>query len=120
MPIASPVDRGSSSKKEGTVNARVTTTDMPNGRIRKANSKSAAPRADLGRSVRRINFHPREINSDKKTYSRTNTASETPMHLAANIIVSPFGDHFGFRCEAPGVFDPAVAADHPATQRRVR
>src|SRR5208282_5407787 len=56
IPIASLVERGSSNKKDGKVNAKVTTEDSASGRMRRANNKSAALRADCGRIMRRVNF----------------------------------------------------------------
>src|SRR4029077_10675527 len=88
--MASSVERGSSSKKEGKVNANVTMHDRASGRMRRTNNKSAEARAERGRSTRHITFHPRETARERDTYSNTNTASETPMQRAANINVSPY------------------------------
>src|SRR6202521_6355307 len=85
VPIASLVERGSSSKKDGKVNASVTKKGRARGRTRNANNKSAEPRAERGRNQRHIGFHPRETAAERNTYNSKNTASETPAQRAANI-----------------------------------
>src|ERR1700689_2069837 len=85
VPIASSVERGSSSKKDGKVNTNVTAEDNANGRMRRTNNKSAELRADRGRKTCRASFHPQQTVRESDTYSNTNTASETPMQRAANI-----------------------------------
>src|ERR1700676_1549221 len=116
-PIDSLVERGSSSKKDGKVMARVTTEDSASGRIRRANNRSAMPRAERGRNTLRISFHPRETVTERNTYSTTNTASETPMQRAVNISASPY---YGVRYGAHAAFDQAIAANHRADEHRAR
>src|SRR5580698_8149329 len=112
VPIASWVERGSSSKKDGSVNAKVTMVDTVSGSMRRANNKSAEPRAERGRHTRRISFHPQETLRESDTYSSTNTASETPMQRAANIKPSP--------CfQVRDAFHRAIAANHPASWHHV-
>jgi hypothetical protein len=48
LPIASLVERGSSSKKDGNVNPSVTTEDSASGSTRRMNNKSAELRAERG------------------------------------------------------------------------
>src|ERR1700685_1769888 len=112
VPIASSVERGSSSRKDGNVNASVTTDDSAKGSMRKTNNKSAEARAERGRNTRCMSFHPQETVRDSDTYSTTNTARETPMQRAVNIKPSP--------CfQVRDASHPAIAANRSADQHHV-
>src|SRR5450631_4768136 len=76
-PSGSSMARGSSSKKEGTVNAAVITAAVTSGNMRQANSKSATRRTGCLLAYSHTLRQLKVTASDRAQYTIKNTENET-------------------------------------------